>query len=117
MATDNTMEDNLNENDAMEDELHGAYILSDFDIEMGTSQTALMYNSEKDSRSTTIISLRKSLQSTLRSPCNWLRMVITTPIRFLVTKFKLLIIILCYSLFGAWMFMTLESEGLSKMKC
>ncbi|VDL83187.1 unnamed protein product [Nippostrongylus brasiliensis] len=34
--------------------------------------------------------------------------VIFTPFRFLLSKFKLLFVIACYSVFGAWMFMTLE---------
>ncbi|KAK6046303.1 hypothetical protein COOONC_16191 [Cooperia oncophora] len=34
--------------------------------------------------------------------------VITAPFRFILSKFKLLFVIAFYSLFGAWMFMTLE---------
>ncbi|VDM57683.1 unnamed protein product [Angiostrongylus costaricensis] len=68
---------------ANEAEPPSASNLGDYDVEMGSSQTALMH----------------------KRP--WLS-VLSAPFRFILIKFKLLFVIAFYSVFGAWMFMTLE---------
>ncbi|KAE9414802.1 hypothetical protein Angca_006953, partial [Angiostrongylus cantonensis] len=65
------------------------------------------FSFEEESASPTTVSLRRSFQSTLKRTRRWLS-VLTASFRFIFIKFKLLFVIAFYSVFGAWMFMTLE---------
>ncbi|WKY09046.1 hypothetical protein Q1695_001861 [Nippostrongylus brasiliensis] len=62
---------------------------------------------EEERALTLSTSIHKSIQTTLKRTRRCTK-VILTPFRFLLSKFKLLFVIACYSVFGAWMFMTLE---------
>ncbi|KAK6753787.1 hypothetical protein RB195_013021 [Necator americanus] len=79
----------------------------DYDLEMGSSRATLIQNFEEESRPSLSASIQKSLRPTLRKTRYYLS-VLTAPFRFILAKFKLLFVIACYSVFGAWLFMTLE---------
>ncbi|EYC42471.1 hypothetical protein Y032_0530g2999 [Ancylostoma ceylanicum] len=79
----------------------------DYDPELGSSRLTLIENFEEEAKPSISASIQKSLRPTLKRTRYYLR-VLTAPFRFILAKFKLVFVIACYSVFGAWLFMTLE---------
>ncbi|VDO97526.1 unnamed protein product [Heligmosomoides polygyrus] len=67
----------------------------------------MLFSFEEERPTTLSVSIHRSLQSTLKQTRHCFHHV-TTPFQFVISKFKLLFVIACYSVFGAWLFMTLE---------